>query len=58
MPIVHIAATVGIGRRFVYKWAQRFLLEGLEGLADKPRHGHWPLSHQRDRRDQYDGDRG
>ena len=30
------AATVGISRRFVYKWAQRFLDAGLEGLADKP----------------------
>ena len=30
-----IAATVGISRRFVYKWAQRFLEHGVEGLADK-----------------------
>jgi hypothetical protein len=35
MPIMDIAATVGISRRFVYKWAQRFLEQGLEGLADK-----------------------
>ena len=34
--ITDIAATVGIGRRFVYKWVQRFLQAGLEGLADKP----------------------
>ena len=33
-----IAATVGISRRFVYKWVQRFLEEGLEGLHDKPRY--------------------
>ena len=31
-----IAATVGIGRRFVYKWVRRFLETGVEGLADKP----------------------
>jgi transposase len=30
---------VGITRRFVYKWVQRFLAEGLQGLADKPRPG-------------------
>jgi|SRR4030095_11939809 hypothetical protein len=35
--ITAIAATVGISRRFVYKWVQRFLAQGVEGLAD--RHG-------------------
>jgi hypothetical protein len=35
VPISHIAATVGVSRRCVYKWAQRFLLAGLAGLADK-----------------------
>jgi len=40
MPITDIAATVGISRRFVYKWVQRFREEGLEGLADKPGRGH------------------
>ena len=35
VPISHIAATVGISRRFVYKWVQRFLAKGVEGLADK-----------------------
>lgn len=39
MTITDIAATVGIGRRFVYKWVQRFLQAGLAGLADKPRRG-------------------
>ena len=34
--ITDIAATVGISRRFVYKWVKRFLQEGLEGLQDKP----------------------
>jgi CRP-like cAMP-binding protein len=35
MTITDIAAAVGISRRFVYKWVQRFLQEGLEGLQDK-----------------------
>ena len=39
MPISDVAATVGISRRFVYKWVRRFLHEGLQGLADKPRPG-------------------
>jgi hypothetical protein len=40
MPITDIAVTVGISRRFVYKWAQRFLAHGVEGLADKPGRGY------------------
>ena len=36
VPISHIADTVGISRRFVYKWTKRFLEHGLVGLADKP----------------------
>ena len=42
--ISDIATTVGISRRFVYKWAQRFLEKGVEGLADKPGRGHWRAS--------------
>jgi hypothetical protein len=42
VPVSHIAATVGISRRFVYKWVQRFLQAGLEGLADKPGRGRRP----------------
>src|SRR5215831_1934021 len=34
VPISHIAATVGISRRFVYKWAKRFEKSRLEGLSD------------------------
>ena len=37
--ITDIAARVGINRRFVYKWVQRFLEQGVEGLADKPGRG-------------------
>ena len=39
VPISDVAATVGISRRFVYKWVQRFLEKGLEGLANKPGRG-------------------
>ena len=39
MPITRIAATVGISRRFVYKWVQRFVEQGVEGLADQPGRG-------------------
>jgi hypothetical protein len=35
MPISDVAATVNISRRFVYKWVQRFLEKGMEGLTDK-----------------------
>ena len=37
MSITQIAETVGGSRLFVYKWAQRFLQHGIEGLAL-----HWP----------------
>src|SRR6266849_277441 len=37
MTITDAAATVGLSRRHTYKWIQRFVQEGLEGLQDKPR---------------------
>jgi biotin operon repressor len=40
VPITDIAATVGLSRRFVYKWAKRFLEQGLEGLADHQGRGY------------------
>jgi len=46
VPISDVAATVGISRRFVYKWVQRFLEKGLEGLADKPGRGSRRVSPQ------------
>src|SRR5215467_13923401 len=33
VPITQAAATVGISRRFVYKWVQRFREQGMAGLA-------------------------
>jgi transposase len=40
LPITDIAAAVGISRRFVYKWVQRFLEKGVDGLANKREYGH------------------
>jgi hypothetical protein len=37
--ITDIAATVGISRRFIYKWGQQFQEQGVEGLTDKPGRG-------------------
>jgi len=48
MSVTQIADTVGISRRFVYKWAQRFLQYGLEGLTDKPGRGQRPRPRQHD----------
>jgi len=39
MSLIHIATTVGMSRRFVYKWVQRFQQEGVAGLTDKPGRG-------------------
>jgi biotin operon repressor len=39
VPLTHIADAVGISRRFIYKWVQRFEEQGLAGLADKPGRG-------------------
>ena len=34
-PVSRVARTVGIQRPHVYKWARRFLEQGIEGLRDK-----------------------
>ena len=52
--ISDVAATVGISRRFVYKWVQRFLADGVEGLADKPGRGYRRVSHQAALTEQHD----
>ena len=46
VPISAIATTVGISRRFIYKWVQRFLEKGVEGLADKPGRGFYRVPRQ------------
>jgi len=43
-----VARRIGIARRIVYKWANRFLLERMGGLKDKPRPGR-PASFSPDR---------
>jgi len=54
VPIAHIATTVGISRRFVYKWVRRFQQAGLEGLADQPGRGHRRVSFPPALREQHD----
>ena len=41
VPISHIADTVSINRRNIYKWAKRFLRERMAGLTDLPRRSTW-----------------
>lgn len=41
LSITKIADTVGISRRFVYKWVARFRAGGVDGLRDLPRPGPW-----------------
>ena len=45
--ISHIAVTVGISRRFVYKWVSRFLAYRLDGLLDKAGRGRKPRQQHR-----------
>ena len=49
VPLSQIAETIGINRRSVYKWAQRFVQYELEGLTDKPGRSRrsWPRQHDR-----------
>ena len=56
--ITDIAATVGMSRRHTYKWIQRFVQEGLEGLEDKSGRGHRLRPLPPDLRDQSDMDVG
>jgi hypothetical protein len=58
VPISHIAAVVGISRRFVYKWAKRFLEEGLAGLANAPGRRHRLGPHPPDLTEQHEKDTG
>ena len=58
MSITAIAATVGISRRFVHKWVQRFLQAGLAGLADQPGRGHWRAPRQPPLTEHRNGDMG
>jgi len=46
MTITDAATTVGLSRRHTYKWIQRFMQEGVEGLVDRPGRGHRPVPRQ------------
>ncbi|HLF05305.1 MAG TPA: helix-turn-helix domain-containing protein [Dehalococcoidia bacterium] len=37
--VTDVARAVGMRRRFIYKWAQRFTDQGVPGLNDKPGRG-------------------
>lgn len=41
LPVTQVARTVGISRRFVYKWVARYQAGGCAALADLPRPGPW-----------------
>jgi hypothetical protein len=42
LPLVTVARIVGRSRRCIYKWAERFLTEGLAGLQTRPGQGGRP----------------
>jgi hypothetical protein len=59
VPISQIAARIEMSRRFVYKWIERFLEEGIAGLADKkPGLGSRRRPRPHDMFDQHDKDIG
>jgi len=58
VPISHIATTVGISRRFVYKWVRRFVHAGLEGLADQRDRGKRRVPSPPALREQHEKDTG
>ena len=43
IPIAQVSRVTGLGRRHVYKWAMRFVEQGIDGLADKPGRGRKPV---------------
>jgi Homeodomain-like domain len=58
MSVTDAAAIVGISRGFVYKWVQRFVREGLPGLANKSGRSRRPGPQLPDLREQHDTDTG
>jgi hypothetical protein len=46
MTITEAAATAGLSRRHSYKWIQRFMQGGVEGLVDRPGRGQRPVPRQ------------
>jgi len=56
MTITDIAATVGMSRRHAYKWIQRFMQDGVEGLTDRPQRRGRNKQRRPDLADQGDAD--
>lgn len=54
--ITDIATKVGMSRRKVYTWIQRFVQEGVEGLTDRTVGRRWSEPRLLDRHDQDDID--
>lgn len=42
LSVTAVSQAIPISRRLVYKWAERFLADGIDGLRDKPRPGRKP----------------
>ena len=55
--ITDVADTVGISRKHIYKWIQRFVQEGVAGLTDRPKRRHWSRLRRPDRPEAPDVDR-
>jgi biotin operon repressor len=56
MTITDIAATVGMSRPHAYKWIQRFMQDGVEGLIDRPQRRGRNKQRRPDLADQDDAD--
>ena len=54
--ITDIATTVGMSRPHVYKWIQRFMQDGVEGLIDRPQRRGPNKQRRPDPQDQVDVD--
>ena len=42
LSVAETVRRVGISKRLVYKWVERFQTEGIDGLHDRPRSGRPP----------------
>jgi transposase len=50
-PVNTVAAVMGVSRHTIWRWAERFRNQGLEGLRDKPK-GHNPAKLDENKRQQ------